>query len=136
MKDFPKVSWEVAKLGRSPSQWLSPTLAQRSLQKGHFKTALFTFQVSSSHFKAKASLNPCQGQSVIHHVRNQNIFLGAGWQADPLSGLAKLVPKMWGQSVWESLDDRPRETWPWQPGGGRGEAAGAACHSGGLARAG
>lgn len=41
--------------------------------------AHFTFQASGSRLsKAGARLDPRQGQSVIHHMRNQNIFLGAG----------------------------------------------------------
>lgn len=122
---FPRShSWEVQSWELSPSLspqhlWLSWTLAQRSPRRAfHFPAARLTFQVSSSHFSgAGAGLSPCQGQLVMHHMRNQNIFLCVGSQLMLFPG-----QQNWFQGCEDRMCGNPWTTdpvghLPWQLGG-------------------
>lgn len=107
MNDFPKVTQlDGGKAGTKPE----PVLAVLTDPgRGPCKEV----SISKQHFPCSRSPVPTSREEpslipVIHHVRNQNIFLGASLQLMLFQGQPNCFQRCGEQKVWESPGDRPR----------------------------
>ena len=107
MNDFPKVTQlDGGKAGTKSEPVLA---ALTDTGRGPYKEV----STSKQHFPPSRSPAPTSREEpglmpVIHHVRNQSIFLGASLQLMLFQGQPNCFQRCGEQKVWESPGDRPR----------------------------